>query len=202
MEQLGPAKTSGTQATLLRCGSASTPTATSLSSPCRTTVRLSCTRAAATPPRRLFLPPRHQRREQRSSRVQRTQGALARARGSYHVLPVHRVSRRHLPLALFATQEEADYYDKTTQGSETGESHPHVYVDDPTNTTWYMPEHNNNMGSTTDPTTVINLFEGQPVTYTEITSLSNADLTPPAFADTTSRLTSSLRSTTRRSPLT
>ena len=86
---------------------------------------------------------------------------------------------------LFATQEEADYYDKTTQGSETGESHTHVYVDDPTNTTWYMPEHGNNMGSSIDPTTVINLFEGQPVTYTEITSLSNADLTPPAFQNTT-----------------
>lgn len=86
---------------------------------------------------------------------------------------------------LFGTQEEADYYDKTTQGSETGESHTHVYVDDPTNTTWYMPEHNNYMGSSTDPTTVINLFEGQPVTYTEITSLSNADLAPTAFTDTT-----------------
>jgi len=83
----------------------------------------------------------------------------------------------HYP--LFATAEEANYYDMTVQGSETGASHTHTYTDDPTNTTWYMPDHINTMTATEAPTN--QTFDGQPVVYTEITSLTNADLTPAVF---------------------
>jgi hypothetical protein len=41
---------------------------------------------------------------------------------------------------LFATEEEANYYDSENGG--LGTSHTHTYVDDPTNTTWYMPDTN------------------------------------------------------------
>ena len=86
---------------------------------------------------------------------------------------------------LFATEEEANYYDANhTIGSPgSGTSHTHVYPDDPTNTTWYMPDTGSTMTDTSDPVGVT--FAGQNVNWTEITSLSNADLAPPAFADTT-----------------
>ena len=41
---------------------------------------------------------------------------------------------------LFATQEEADYYEEQTAGSANG-SHTHVYPDDPSNTTWVYAKH-------------------------------------------------------------
>ncbi len=92
----------------------------------------------------------------------------------------------HYP--LFATEEEAEYYDEIHNGltAGTGSSHPHVYADDPTYTTWYMPE------ATHDPTAYsfsvppsATTFNGNPVTYTEVTTLVNADLAPAAFTDTT-----------------
>jgi hypothetical protein len=84
---------------------------------------------------------------------------------------------------LFSSAEEADYYDKTTQGSETGSSHVHVFPDDPTYTQWYMPDHNATMDGTEAPTG--QAFDGNAINYTEITSLTNADLVPAAFTDTT-----------------
>ena len=84
---------------------------------------------------------------------------------------------------LFTTEEEANYYDKITQGSETGTSHIHVYADDPTYTQWYMPDHNGTMNGTAAPSNAT--FDGNAINYTEITSLTNADLTPAAFTDNT-----------------
>ncbi len=72
---------------------------------------------------------------------------------------------------LFATEEEANYVD--TQNGGSGTSHTHTYVDEPTNTTWYMPDTGGEMAGTSAPTDQ---------TYTEITSLTNADLTPAQFS--------------------
>ena len=62
---------------------------------------------------------------------------------------------------------------------------PHVYVDDPTGTTWYMPDTGSTMTDTTTPVGSVQPMSGQNITWTEITSLSNADLVPAAFPDTT-----------------
>jgi len=82
----------------------------------------------------------------------------------------------HYP--LFATEEEAKYYHKVTTGHADGVSHTHVYPDDPTNTTWYMPD-NGEMAGVSAPSSLV--FDGQTSLYTEITSLTDADLAPPAF---------------------
>ena len=74
---------------------------------------------------------------------------------------------------LFATAEEANYVD--TQNGGSGTSHAHTYADDPTNTTWYMPDTGGEVAGTAAPT-------GQ--AYTEITSHTNADLTPAQFSST------------------
>ncbi len=79
---------------------------------------------------------------------------------------------------LFATEEEANYYDEQNGG--TGTSHTHTYADDPTNTTWYMPDTNGVMNGTSAPSADLTL--GQPATYTEVTSLTNSDLAPPLFS--------------------
>jgi hypothetical protein len=86
---------------------------------------------------------------------------------------------------LFTTQEEAEYYDEIVNGlaAGTGSSHTHTYVDDPTNTTWYMPEatHDTSTYQHSSAPDGTETFSNNPVTYTEITSLTNADLTPTAF---------------------
>ena len=83
---------------------------------------------------------------------------------------------------LFATAEEADYYDANHQGTVgTGTSHTHTYADDPTNATWYMPDTGNTMTGATPPSgSWLTDFGG--VTYTEITSLTDSDLTPAVFS--------------------
>ena len=78
---------------------------------------------------------------------------------------------------LFATEEEANYYD--LQNGGTGSSHSHTYVDDATNTIWYMPDNGGTMTGTTAPTTDTTL--GQTANYTTITSLTDSDLTPSSF---------------------
>ena len=78
---------------------------------------------------------------------------------------------------LFATEEEANYYDENNGG--TGTSHTHTYVDDPTSTTWYMPDNGGEMSGASIPLADTTL--GQSATYTEITSLTDSDLTPSAF---------------------
>jgi len=81
---------------------------------------------------------------------------------------------------LFATEEEANYYDGVAGGSST--SHTHTYVDDPTGTTWYMPDNGGTMTATSAPS--VDLTLGQAAAYTEITSLTNSDLAPPVFSAT------------------
>ncbi len=83
---------------------------------------------------------------------------------------------------LFATEEEANYYDSIEGGS--GTSHSHVYADDPTNTNWYMPDTNSTMTASVMPTNA-QTFEGNAINWTEITTLTNADLVPAAYPDTT-----------------
>ena len=82
---------------------------------------------------------------------------------------------------LFVTEDEANYYDSENGGS--GASHTHVYADDPTNTTWYMPETNAVHNGTSAP--LFDLTLGQSAAYTEITSLTNSALVPASFTDAT-----------------
>ena len=82
---------------------------------------------------------------------------------------------------LFSTAEEANYYDEIITGG-SGESHTHTYTDDPTGTSWYMPGNIANHGDFVHTAAPIGGdFSGNPIVWTEITSLSNADLTPPVF---------------------
>jgi len=82
---------------------------------------------------------------------------------------------------LFATEEEANYYDLNHGGTVgTGTSHTHTYADDPTNTTWYMADTGSTMTDTSAPSG--NTFMGNAVNWTEVTSLTNSDLTPSAFS--------------------
>ncbi len=83
----------------------------------------------------------------------------------------------HYP--LFATEEEAKYYHEVIAGVSEGVTHTHNYVDDPTGTTWYMPD-NGQMAGVNAPYNMV--FSGQTVLFTEITSLSNSDLVPTAFS--------------------
>lgn len=80
---------------------------------------------------------------------------------------------------LFATEEEAKYYHEIIAGVSEGVTHTHTYVDDPTNTTWYMPD-NGQMAGVNAPYNMV--FNGQTVLFTEVTSLTNADLTPSVFS--------------------
>ena len=84
---------------------------------------------------------------------------------------------------LFTTREEAEYYDKIVNGVESGSSHTHTYADDPTNTTWYMPEasHDASTYQHNSAPSGSETFNGVSITYTEITSRTNADLAPPLF---------------------
>ena len=50
---------------------------------------------------------------------------------------------------LFKTEEEANYIDTVEGGS--GTSHTHTFLDDPTNTTWYMPSTNGVHAGSTAP---------------------------------------------------
>ena len=77
---------------------------------------------------------------------------------------------------LFASEEEANYVDTLNGGS--GSSHQHIYADDPTATTWYMPDTGGTHAGIAAPV-------APGVTYTEIPSLTDNDLVPPPFADTT-----------------
>ena len=81
---------------------------------------------------------------------------------------------------LFATEEEANFYDLNSGG--TGTSHSHTYTDDPTSTTWYMADNQSTMTGTSVPSGAYLTFMSNAVTFTEITSLTDADLTPSAFS--------------------
>jgi len=91
----------------------------------------------------------------------------------------------HYP--LFATEEEAKYYDEIHNGltEGTGSAHTHTYADDPTSTTWYMPEASHDATNYTFSVVPgATTFSGNNVTYTEITTLTDADLTPANFSST------------------
>ena len=83
---------------------------------------------------------------------------------------------------LFATEEEANYYD--TENGGAGASVSNVYPDEPTFATWYAPVNGFTNNGTAAPTSAI-LFDSNPINWTEITSLTNADLAPVAFTDNT-----------------
>jgi hypothetical protein len=81
---------------------------------------------------------------------------------------------------VFATTEEAEYYDDNNGG--TGTYTAIVFPDDPTSAIWYIPTNGYTNNGTSIPTT--DTFLSNPVTYTEITTLTNADLVPDAFNST------------------
>ena len=84
---------------------------------------------------------------------------------------------------LFATAEEAEYYDEIANSASTPASHTHTYAD-PTGTTWYMPEATHDAATYHHSGALINpTFNGQAGTYTEITSQTIADPTPLVLAD-------------------
>ena len=81
---------------------------------------------------------------------------------------------------LFNTGEEANYYDLNHSGTVgTGTSHTHTYADDATSTTWYMADTGSTMTDTAAPSG--NTFMGNNINWTEITSLTDAQLAPVAF---------------------
>ena len=85
---------------------------------------------------------------------------------------------------VFATTEEAEYYDQNHDGTTgTGTYSTIVFPDDPTFTTWYIPT----TGYTNDGSVAPSgqTFESNPINWTEITTLTNADLVPSAFSDQT-----------------
>ena len=82
---------------------------------------------------------------------------------------------------LFATAEEAEYYDTVKGGSGTYTTL--MLPDDPTNTLWHAPDTEYTGNGIAAPVGVT--FEGVLVNYTEITTLTNADLLPPAFTAAT-----------------
>lgn len=85
---------------------------------------------------------------------------------------------------LFSTETEVEYYDQNHSGTTgTGTWTQVVYPDDPTNTQWYKPDTGFTDADTSAPSGV--LFQGNAVTFTEITSLTDAALAPAAFTSTT-----------------
>ena len=83
---------------------------------------------------------------------------------------------------LFATEVEANYYDLNNGG--TGTNHSHVYVDDPTFGTWYMPDNGASMNIASAPTGT-ETFLDNTINWTEITTLVDAAFAPAAYPDTT-----------------
>jgi hypothetical protein len=87
----------------------------------------------------------------------------------------------HYP--IFATTEEAEYYDQNHDGTTgSGTYHTHTYPDDATNTVWYMPDTGDTHSASSAPT--VGTFMGNAINWTEITTLTDADLVPPAFSST------------------
>ena len=83
----------------------------------------------------------------------------------------------HYP--LFATAEEANYYDLQNGGIGTGSSHTHAYADDPTNTVWHMPDNGSTMTGTSAPANT------SAITYNEIPTQEDSLFIPTAFSDQT-----------------
>ncbi len=58
---------------------------------------------------------------------------------------------------IFSTEEEANYFDSVNGGTGSGSSHTHTFADDPTNTTWYMPDNGGTMVATSAPVNTIDV---------------------------------------------
>ena len=74
---------------------------------------------------------------------------------------------------LFATEEEANYVD--TQNGGSGTSHQHVYADEPTFTTWHMPDTGSTMTGTARPA------DTSEIVYSEIPTNADNLYAPSAF---------------------
>ena len=85
---------------------------------------------------------------------------------------------------VFATTEEAEYYDLNHDGNTgTGTYTAIVFPDDPTFTTWYIPTTGYINNGATAPSG--QTFQSNPIQWTEVTTLTNVDLVPSAYTDTT-----------------
>lgn len=74
---------------------------------------------------------------------------------------------------LFSTFEEADYYERIV-GNAIGGAHTHTYSNDPSNTTWYMPNTAMQMDYGLDPVTDgVTSFQGRPIVWHEIPTGTN-----------------------------
>ena len=73
---------------------------------------------------------------------------------------------------LFASADEAAYVDIQNGGSSPGSAHAHVFVDEPTNSVWYMPD---NGGTHAGPSAPVSTDE---IVYTEIQTLDEGDFAP------------------------
>ena len=76
---------------------------------------------------------------------------------------------------LFATEAEANEVDVINSGA--GTSHAHVFVDDPTSATWYMPDNGQSNGVSTAPVNTADIV------YTQIMTEADALHAPAAFSD-------------------
>ena len=85
---------------------------------------------------------------------------------------------------VFATAEEAAWYDEHHDGvTGSGASLVVVFPDDPTFTQWHIPATGYTNNGTAAPAG--GTFQGNAITWTEVTTLTNADLAPAAYTDTT-----------------
>jgi len=85
----------------------------------------------------------------------------------------------HYP--LFSTAEEAEYYDQNHDGTTgTGTYISSVFPDDPSGTSWFQPDTGYTDNGSSAPSGVT--FQSNSINWTEITSLSDSDLVPPAFS--------------------
>ena len=87
----------------------------------------------------------------------------------------------HYP--LFNSMEEVEYYN-TTEGHTATDWVRVVYQDDPTFYLWYKPLNGFTDDATAIPDSSIT-FDGHPITWTEITSLTDAQLAPSAYTSNT-----------------
>ncbi len=82
---------------------------------------------------------------------------------------------------LFTSEEEVEYYDQNHDGTTGSGTWTQVtYDDDPSATNWYKPDTGFTDAAVSAPSGTT--FVGNPVVWTEITSLDNADLAPSAFS--------------------
>ncbi len=80
---------------------------------------------------------------------------------------------------LFESTDEAEYYDEYI-ASGTGTYSEVTFADDPSGKTWYLPT-TGSQDKTTVPSLINAMLASTDPVYTEISSLTNADLVPSAF---------------------